>query len=241
MIPFAILPGGRRACPSLRAKGGGVSLKLILNTRLSAAFAQSGKAEKAMKFDDGDEDGRSIFGSVDPAPPEDWIGYEAHARATTLYREHRPALAGFLKNRAPAQEVGDLLQECFRRLFSSRSYPRILGEEPRAYLFRTARNLLAERHRSRTRRMADEHRSFEDPNIAGPDPHLALEARDQMRRIEDALARLKPRTRTIFLLHRFDGLSYDEIAAAEGISVKGVEKQIAKAMLAIRRARTRHS
>jgi RNA polymerase sigma factor (sigma-70 family) len=74
--------------------------------------------------------------------------------------------------------------------------------------------------------------------LAGADPHAALEARDQLRRAEEAIARLKPKTRDIFLMHRFDGMSYEEIAAKQGMSVKGVEKQIAKALVAVRRARS---
>lgn len=54
------------------------------------------------------------------------------------------------------------------------------------------------------------------------------EAVDQM---EQALRRLPARRRTIFLLHRLDGLSYAEIAALYGTSVKRVERHIAAAML----------
>lgn len=179
--------------------------------------------------------------ACDPVPPDDWARYAARepveARAAAIYRAERPRLARFLRGRAPAQEIGDLVQECFRRLTSSASYPRVLAEQPRAYLFRTARNLLAEGHRTDERRLRADHLSFEDPDVAGPDPHAALEARDQMRRVAAALERLKPETRDIFLMHRFEGLRYDEIAAARGISLKSVEKHISRAMAAIRRVR----
>lgn len=185
----------------------------------------------------------------DPLPPEDWAGFvapgapgviasdTAELHAAAVYTAEKPRLARFLRGRAPAQEIGDLVQECFRRLTSSASYPRVLTEQPGAYLFRTARNLLAEGHRTDGRRMSADHRSFEEADIAGPDPHSALEARDQMRRVAAALDRLKPETRDIFLMHRFEGLRYDEIAAARGIGLKSVEKHIAKAMVAIRRVR----
>lgn len=176
----------------------------------------------------------------DPLPPEDWAAYAvppADAGAAAVYQAERPRLARFLRGRAPAQEIGDLVQECFRRLTSSTAYPRVLAEQPGAYLFRTARNLVAERHRADERHKAADHRSFEEPEHAGPDPHAALEARDQMRRIAAALDRLKPETRDIFLMHRFEGMSYEEIAAARGLGVKGVEKQISKAMTAVRRVR----
>jgi RNA polymerase sigma-70 factor (ECF subfamily) len=155
----------------------------------------------------------AVIAAGDPLPPEDWVAYASpepvSARAAAVYIAERPRLARFLRGLAPAQEIGDLVQECFKRLTSSSAYPRVLAEQPRAYLFRTARNLVTERHRTDARRKASDHRSFEEPEHAGPDPHAALEARDQMRRIAAALDRLKPETRDIFLMHRFEGLSYN--------------------------------
>lgn len=175
----------------------------------------------------------------DPLPPDNWAAHGARARAAAVYGEEHPRLARFLKARAPAQDIGDLIQECFRRFMASSAYPRVLTQQPGPYLFRTARNLLAERGRTDARRMAAHHTSYEEPEIAGPDPHAALEARDEMRRVGEALGRLRPKTRDIFLMHRIDGLTYEEIGSAMGMSVKGVEKHIAKAMRAVRRVRSK--
>lgn len=191
-----------------------------------------------MDYDDSTALLRRSIAPSDPLPPDNRACGRTRGRAAVVYSEERPRLARFLQARAPAQDVGDLIHECFRRLMASSAYPRVLGEQPGAYLFRTARNLLAERGRAGERHMAAHHTSFEEHEIAGPDPHAALEARDEMRRVGEALGRLRPKTRDIFLMHRIDGLSYEEIAAAMGMSVKGVEKQIAKALRAIRRART---
>ena len=67
------------------------------------------------------------------------------------------------------------------------------------------------------------------------DVQAQLETRDTLRRLEAAVARMKPRTRTIFLAHRIEGLSYAEIAERFGLSVKGVEKQMSKAIAQIDR------
>ena len=63
----------------------------------------------------------------------------------------------------------------------------------------------------------------------------AEEARDTLRRVEAAVLRLRPKTREIFMAHRVEGLSYAEIAQRTGLSVKGVEKQMSKAIAAIDR------
>ena len=69
------------------------------------------------------------------------------------------------------------------------------------------------------------------------DPPEALEARDALRRAEETRLRLSPLTQEIFLLHRFDQMSYPEIARIKGLSVKTVESHISKALAALRRGR----
>ncbi len=62
-----------------------------------------------------------------------------------------------------------------------------------------------------------------------PDPLIA--------RLEWAIACLPERTRDVFLMHRFDDLPYDRIAHRLGISEKAVEREIARTLCAIRKAR----
>ena len=44
------------------------------------------------------------------------------------------------------------------------------------------------------------------------------------------MLRLKPLTRQIFLACRLDGYSYAEIAEQTGLSIRGVEKQMSRAI-----------
>jgi RNA polymerase sigma factor (sigma-70 family) len=70
----------------------------------------------------------------------------------------------------------------------------------------------------------------------GPFDQVAvLESRDRLRRLEQVIERLRPRTREIFLAHRIRGLTYAEIADEMGLTVKGVEKQMSKAIAKIDR------
>lgn|SRR3546814_6311365 len=62
-----------------------------------------------------------------------------------------------------------------------------------------------------------------------PDPLIA--------RLEWAIACLPKQTRDVFLMHRFDDLPYDRIAHRLGISEKAVEREIARTLCAIRKAR----
>lgn len=55
-------------------------------------------------------------------------------------------------------------------------------------------------------------------------------------RAEKAIARLPDRTREVFIMHRFEDLSYERIARRLGIDVKEVEAHIAATLVAVRRA-----
>jgi RNA polymerase sigma-70 factor (ECF subfamily) len=98
-----------------------------------------------------------------------------------------------------------------------------------------ATNLLRDRAKQAARRMEQSHVPAEDVVLVGVDQQRLLEARDMLQRVEAAVLRLRPKTREIFMAHRVEGLSYAEIAQRTGLSVKGVEKQMSKAIAAIDR------
>jgi RNA polymerase sigma-70 factor (ECF subfamily) len=191
-----------------------------------------------MDFDD-EDDGRRALSSADPVPPGDWEGFGRTARLEAIFSAHQPQLVRYFRGRASTQDIGDLVQECFSRFVANRGHAPGTVERPGAFLIRLARNLLINNGIADKRHHRREHHAFEEEMVVGPDPHAALEARDTIRRIEEEIAKLKPKTREIFLMHRFDGVGYEEIARLKGMSVGGVEKQIAKAMIAVRKARAR--
>lgn len=190
-----------------------------------------------MDYDDSEQDGRRGLDAADPLPPDDWSGFGRTARAEALFAAQRPLVAGIFRRNVPPQDVADLVQETFRRVLSATRTRAGLLDAPAAYVAVAARSILKNRARSGVRNLGGAHHSFEEQDIAGPDPHAALEARDMLRRAEEAVVRLGPATRDIFLMHRFDDLSYAEIAAIKQMSPKRVEKHIAKALAAIRKAR----
>jgi RNA polymerase sigma-70 factor (ECF subfamily) len=107
-------------------------------------------------------------------------------------------------------------------------------EQPEAFLRRVSTNLLRDWGRSATLKQRSQ-LTLELASNQQLDQVAALESRDTLRRLEQALGKLKPRTREIFLAHRIDGLTYAEIAERTGLSVKGVEKQMSKAIAKIDR------
>jgi RNA polymerase sigma-70 factor (ECF subfamily) len=149
-----------------------------------------------------------------------------------LYRRSAPSFVRLLAARTRREDSADLVQSIFERLVARARRGPI--DAPGAYLARMGGNEAA----SQARRAGRDAGLAERVGHAAQtsfDPHGQLEARDMLRRVEAAVARLKPKTRAIFLAHRIEGLSYAEIASRTGLSVKGVEKQMSKAIASIDR------
>jgi RNA polymerase sigma-70 factor (ECF subfamily) len=53
---------------------------------------------------------------------------------------------------------------------------------------------------------------------------------DLLRRLEAAVAAMPRKQREIFLVHRLDAMSYAEIASRTGLSVRQVERHMARAI-----------
>jgi RNA polymerase sigma-70 factor (ECF subfamily) len=150
----------------------------------------------------------------------------------SLARRYTNALNRFFERRAPAlaSEREDLTQEVFARLAARRSGEDIAEAE--AYLFQTARSVLADRMRRRSARRADDHVEYDEDRHALEDfsTDRVLVGREQVQLVLAALEQLPERTRFAFVLHRFEGMRQQEIARRLGISVSAVEKHMIRAL-----------
>lgn len=157
-----------------------------------------------------------------------------------LYRTERPGLLRFLSRRTPDGCAEDMVQQLFARMAARTEDHAVAIASPTAYLREAARNLVRDHARATARGSERLHLSIDDVPLCDGDPIAALEARDRLARIEQAVLRLKPLTRQIFLARRLDGYSYAEIAEQTGLSVKGVEKQMSRAIKQLGRHLRRH-
>lgn len=174
----------------------------------------------------------------DPLPPDhDRIAFRDDGMAE-LYRRERPRLLRFVSARGCSQDAEDIVHQAFARMMAAQSGLSI--EAPAAYLHQTARHLVHDAARSHLRRCVDKHVPLEEQSVSDGDTVAHLEARDQLMRIELALNRLKPLTREIFLARRIDGFAYKEIAERTGLSIKGVEKQMSRAIKQLSRYLRQH-
>jgi RNA polymerase sigma factor (sigma-70 family) len=160
---------------------------------------------------------------------------EMRRKVQELYVRHSPGLVRRLTRRTGCTELArDLANETFLKLLRLAPAKFRSIEQPQAFLWRVSVNLFhdwsrarALGERSQPMLEADDRESF--------DQVTALESRDKLRRLEQVIERLRPRTREIFLAHRVKGLTYAEIADELGLTVKGVEKQMSRAIAKIDR------
>jgi RNA polymerase sigma-70 factor (ECF subfamily) len=155
-----------------------------------------------------------------------------------LFRDCRKELLAFLFGRLGcAQTADDLCQESFLRLSRSGDLSRIAN--PRAYLFRTALNLVTDHHRCGKNRpsfLADledaDSNTLPTEERTGETATLASE---QLDRATAALEELPPLSQRVFYLSRFEGLKQREIAERLGVSLRTVEEHLKRTLLHLKR------
>lgn len=143
-----------------------------------------------------------------------------------------PLMSFFLKRVGDRAEAEDLTQQVFLRLLSARELEQV--EDPATFVFKIAANLL--RDRGRRRQVRGELLSLVDEDIDRVQaevltPERVILGREDVRAALRALDELGERTRTIYMLWRFDGLKQQEIADRVGCSKSLVEKTIVRTTL----------
>lgn len=156
----------------------------------------------------------------------------------SLYEEHFGELSRFLTRHVGCRELAaDLLHELFLRLLANERAATDI-RHPRGFLFRCARNLATEAASSPHWRDAVPAEDL-PAEAEGADwlcPERQTGDKQTLDRLLATVMRLPPRCRDAFVLHKFDGLSYAEVAERMGISVGAVEKHMMRALDACRAA-----
>ena len=158
------------------------------------------------------------------------MGNEKAQRLDELYRAERGRLERIATLRVGPANASDVVHEVFATIWSkAKEHVKLTP----AYLARATDYTAISHFRATRRRQAflggiTEHQYA--AAVATPD--RIVSAREDLRRLEDAIDALPSRTRQVFLLSRMHGCTYDEIAVGLGISVSTVEREIARAILA---------
>lgn len=154
--------------------------------------------------------------------------------ATLYIAEHDRLRRALVRRGVSAAAAADMVQETFLRML--RAPANDLGN-PQGYLFRTAGNIAIDEHRRQTRTNAIIDTAAElDVSVAdsAPQPEAAFISSEEIAALHQALAELPPRCREVLMLHKFEGLSYAEIADRLCISKNTVMVHLGKAINILR-------
>lgn len=127
-----------------------------------------------------------------------------------------------------AHNAADVTQDIYVRLLKSNRFPS--EEQARPHLLQIAKGLVIDRHRRRLIEQAylDALASQSENFACSPEDTASII--EALVAIDNALAQLKPLVRETFLLSRFEGLTYSEIALKLDIAVATVRKYMLVAM-----------
>ena len=155
-----------------------------------------------------------------------------------LFRAYNGALCGFAMRYVKEQPLAEeLVQDLFADLWAQRARWEVRGSV-RSYLFAAVRNRALNARQRRelehdweAREAVAEVRTIHHPPERADH---ALEATELRERLGAAIAALPERCRLVMELRWREQLSYAEIGEVMGISIKGVENQLARGLKALR-------
>jgi RNA polymerase sigma-70 factor (ECF subfamily) len=153
------------------------------------------------------------------------------------YLARRPDLVRFFTQRLrSAAAAEDLVQDIYLRLAAQDGATVI--HNPVGYLYRLGSNLMLDRLRGE-RRAAVREGAWLDSNSTrvgaeevaeDPSAEQTIVARQRLEAIVTALRELPDQTQRAFRMHKFEGMSHPQVAAAMGISRSSVEKHVMAAL-----------
>jgi RNA polymerase sigma factor (sigma-70 family) len=149
-----------------------------------------------------------------------------HAGVDVLYARHWDELCHYIKKHfGPGPpDPEDIAQDAFMRFVAIEDREAI--DNPRAYLFRTAHNVLVDEHRRLALRSASPAATEVRPASDDRTPERVLVGQERLEILTRSLHAMPTARRRSFLLNRLQGLSCAAIARMTGYSESAVKKHI---------------
>jgi RNA polymerase sigma factor (sigma-70 family) len=176
---------------------------------------------------------KSSLRVVRPAPRMARLGVPALVQDVSgidvLYARHRSELCHYIKKHfgAGPPDPEDVVQETFIKYAAIEDLQTI--DNPRAYLFRTAHNVLVdERRKLAVRAMPGDGEPA--PTSDDRTPERVLVGQERLQVLRRTLCAMPEARRRSFLLNRLQGLSAAAIARKTGYSESAVKKHIGLAL-----------
>lgn len=145
-----------------------------------------------------------------------------------VFERWQQPLQHFLQARGLALEsAADQVQECFLRLW--KNCTDVSENKSKSYLFTTASRLQIDDYRKAKVRLSYIDQSNKS-SADRKDGQYLLEESEFKTQLESTLNTMTEKSRVVFMMNRYDKMTYKNIAETLDISVKAVEKRMSKAL-----------
>ena len=144
-----------------------------------------------------------------------------------VYLQNQAILRSYISRfLVSSHEIDDVSQETFLRAYKAEKTTDI--HEPRAFLFRIAKNLMLSEFAKKSRKATDYLEDAETEDML--DSGLQLEddviAQQKLGIYCEVVASLPPKRRKVILMKKVYGMSHKEIATRMGTTISAVEKHL---------------
>lgn len=161
-----------------------------------------------------------------------------HRFIKSLFLSYSSDLRSFVAGKfGDIHEADDIVQDAFRNMLRMETPEDI--EDPRAYLYKTARNLALNRIRKQKHHEA--YVAIQEQDEQALSPERSVSAIEELEILQKAVVKLPPKCQKAFLLSRVKSKTYAEISQEIGVSVSTVEKYIITALEFLREQLERNS
>lgn len=144
-----------------------------------------------------------------------------------IFIQWQESLQRFVLSRGISSDDSlDVVQDCFVKLWQNCA--KLTADHAGPFLLKIARNLSIDQYRRGQVRLKYKKGLIKD--IDRQDGQFLLEETEFKDKIERTIASMPEKSREVFILSRFDKMTYKEIANSLEISVKAVEKRMGKAL-----------
>ena len=167
---------------------------------------------------------------------------ESEHSISELFRLHSYEIVAYVRNLVGEgpPDSDDIVQQTFAQYASLGADKRAKINNPRAFLFRTASNLIADYYRSAAVRtgvsMGERDIETFASELEEITPEVVLLSRQRYQCVMEAIECLPRRQRRFFLLHRLKGWNYRKIAQESGVGIGTVCRDVELALGACRDA-----
>lgn len=151
-----------------------------------------------------------------------------------IFRAHHTMLCNvayaMVKDKSTAE---DIVQDVFLNLWKKRT-ELVIDTNLKGYLYRAVSNSCLNYLQSYHKKNFKLYEGFDDHQVGFELPQDQMDYERLERLIEEAIDRLPPRCKAIFILSRFEGMKQQQIAETLQLSLKTVENQMGIALSKLR-------